>query len=409
MGLAGGAAGVKSASRLWLTDNSHMQAWLIEFATGVVVSLAGIGLWALPNDTPFIGRPPLFVGWLVIALGLAIVALSIATRFEVQPPLRRKALPPAKQELPRLVRTDSATGPALSAVPVKVPITVPRNSERVYSDATPAELLALGNMPNLTSAERARLLEPHVGKWLQVDGVVEDVDTSYRDQSGFTSVTIDALANSEMARTLASFLSDLDRVARLRKGGRIRVAGTFAGISPMGTALRLNDCELGSASMEPPNPLTPPESKTAVEASTPSAAPTPSTPPEGTTAVEASAPSAGQGPVSRTTINRTPEQLIANFKGVTGVQGRDRVRPYLGHLLRVSGPLEDVHLVSDGIRSATFAGRALGRDFVYANFFDKKWFGRLETLSPGDHLAVIGQIRDIDTLSINLDHCELET
>jgi hypothetical protein len=217
-----------------------MQAWLIEFATGVVVSLAGIGLWALPTDTPIIGRPPLVVGGLVIALGLVIVALSMATRFEVQPPLRRKSRPPAKHELLRLERTDGAAGPALSAVPVKVP----RNA-RVYSDATPAELLALGTMPNLTSAERARLVEPHVAKWLRVDGLVEDVDASYKDQSGFVLVSIDELPNTAMSRTLASFRTDLDRVAALRKGARVRIEGTFAGISPMGLAVRLDDCELG--------------------------------------------------------------------------------------------------------------------------------------------------------------------
>ena len=68
-----------------------MRAWLLEVAAGVALAVAGIGLWALPADTPIIGRPPLTIGWVLIVLGMLIVVLATAARFglEFQAPLRR--------------------------------------------------------------------------------------------------------------------------------------------------------------------------------------------------------------------------------------------------------------------------------------------------------------------------------
>src|SRR5207245_8339083 len=51
-------------------------------------------------------------------------------------------------------------------------------------------------------------------------------------------------------------------------------------------------------------------------------------------------------PVQRIFVNRTPEELTANFKGVTAIQGEDRVARYIGNWLRVSGPVGDVALIT---------------------------------------------------------------
>ncbi len=206
-----------------------MQAWLIELGTGVALCLGGIGLWALPTDTPVIGRPPVIVGWLVIALGVLIIILSIATRsgYEVQSPLKRKSPLIAKYEGSRPERIDSATGPSLHAVPQKV--------EKVYSEATPADLVAIRNMPNLTSVERGRLLAPHVGKWMRIEDVVLDVHA----EPGIVHLS---MGTNVIDPISADFRSDLDRAAALRKGARVRVLGKFSRFLGA-NAMLFTDCE----------------------------------------------------------------------------------------------------------------------------------------------------------------------
>lgn len=61
-----------------------MVAWLLELAAGVGLVVAGFGLWALPTDTPVIGRPPVVFGWLLIALGVLIVVASTFARIRVR-------------------------------------------------------------------------------------------------------------------------------------------------------------------------------------------------------------------------------------------------------------------------------------------------------------------------------------
>ena len=216
-----------------------MLGWLLEVAAGVALIVAGIGLWAVPTDTPIIGRPPLAIGWVLILLGVLILVLSTAARFglEVQSPLRQKV-----RSLP---------GPRLE-----------RANDPMPAQATPVPL----------------------------------------------------------------------------------------------------------------NSLAPPE------------------------------------PAPRIIVDRTPEQLLANFKGVTAVQGRDRVARYIGNWLRVSGPLSNVLGTHPDSVQVTFQGRSLFEyNNVYAYFREKKWSDRLALLSPGDHIAVIGRIRDLDTQNVHLDDCELES
>jgi hypothetical protein len=199
----------------------------------VALCLGGVGLWALPKDTPVVARPPVLVGWLVIGLGVLIIVVSMVTRsgYEVQPPLRRKSLP-VKKDLPRA---------KLGSTPLPWPPPIPKPVERIYTDATPVDLLALGNTPNLTNAERARLLAPHLGKWLRIEGLVDEVNP----QTSWVQVLITKpVADSAMPLMIAHFDSDLDRVVALRKGAQIRVAGKFDGLSVMNVALTLSDCEL---------------------------------------------------------------------------------------------------------------------------------------------------------------------
>jgi hypothetical protein len=46
-------------------------------------------------------------------------------------------------------------------------------------------------------------------------------------------------------------------------------------------------------------------------------------------------------------------------------------------------------------------------DFVNMFFRDKKWFGKLSTLKPGDMITVIGQLHHVNGIEIWLEDCEL--
>jgi hypothetical protein len=114
-------------------------------------------------------------------------------------------------------------------------------------------------------------------------------------------------------------------------------------------------------------------------------------------------------PAPRVIVDRTPEDLTANFKGVTVVQGEDRIARYLGNWMRVSGPVGNVALISPTLATATFADRSMFTyNVVYMKFRDKKWIDRLVLLSLGDRLAVIGKIESVDPQNVNLENCEIE-
>ena len=77
--------------------------------------------------------------------------------------------------------------------------------------------------------------------------------------------------------------------------------------------------------------------------------------------------------------------------------------------MRVSGPTGDVSLLTPTLLNATFEGRSLFTyNNVYALFRDKKWIDRLVLMRPGDHLALIGQIKSVDSQNVHLDNCEIE-
>jgi len=111
----------------------------------------------------------------------------------------------------------------------------------------------------------------------------------------------------------------------------------------------------------------------------------------------------------RIIVDRTPEEVLANFKGVTNVQGNDRVARYMGKWLRVSGALSNVLGTYPDSVQVTFRDRSLFTyNNVYAYFRERKWSDRLALLSPGDHVALLGRITEIDPQNVRLDDCELE-
>jgi hypothetical protein len=131
-------------------------------------------------------------------------------------------------------QTDTSTTP--------IPAPVPAKANRVYSDISPADLLALGSTPDLTDAERSRLLAPYVGKWLRMEVVVVNVSAEH----GY--VLVHGIGPEKdkppVPPTFALFGTDLDRVSALRKGVRIHLGGKFQGLAALNFGLILGECEL---------------------------------------------------------------------------------------------------------------------------------------------------------------------
>ena len=146
-------------------------------------------------------------------------------------PIAGKKTPTESAELPPPIRYLAPTPAATPEAEEKTP--------RVYTTATQPELVALSLTPGLTGAERTQLLKPHVGKWLRVEGIVDDVN-AYKT---FVQVQI---RHDDPASpvTIAHFNSDLDRVAALRKGARIRLEGMVMATVTMNGSIGLDDCEL---------------------------------------------------------------------------------------------------------------------------------------------------------------------
>ena len=118
----------------------------------------------------------------------------------------------------------------------------------------------------------------------------------------------------------------------------------------------------------------------------------------------------GPSPQPRTVIDRTPEQLTANFKDVTSVEGEDRIARYLGTWMRVSGPLGDVASITPTITRVTFSNRSFFKyNNVVLTFEERRWAEYLKVMKPGDHLAVLGQITAVGSQDVHLDNCEIET
>lgn len=114
-------------------------------------------------------------------------------------------------------------------------------------------------------------------------------------------------------------------------------------------------------------------------------------------------------PEPRIFVDRTPEELTANFNGVTAVQGADRVARYLGNWLRVSGSIGDIAQMAPELAHASFADRSIFTYNVVDMWFrDKQWIDRLVLMSPGDQMTVVGRIEKVTVQHVTLENCEIE-
>jgi hypothetical protein len=195
-----------------------MLAWLLELGAAIAVAAVGVVLWSLPPETPVVGRPPLLVGWVFIAIGVVIAVLSSAGRvgWEFQSPIRRKGAGGRAAPVPPPTPT-----PQTFNLP---PMSAPTPPARVFTDMTAQGLAGLANQQTLTKAQVDKLLEAHKDKWLSISGVVIDVRPP---QQTFVLVALGTVDGHEGMHALVTFRADFDRAEALHRGADVKVRGTI--------------------------------------------------------------------------------------------------------------------------------------------------------------------------------------
>jgi len=202
-----------------------MVAWLLEVVAGALLAIIGVGLWALPTDTPLIGRPPMLAGWLLIAVGALNIVIVTARRYAGEARAKRRQEP-------------EAVPAALSSAPTPAQNGSAQHPPRSYSSLTTAELLRLGATEGLTEVERDRLLAPHKNSWHRVEGVVIDVTPTLP-----LWVDVQIQESNGGPKVMAFFWNEMDRAAALNVGAEVHLAGRFERVGGSAFVV-LEECEL---------------------------------------------------------------------------------------------------------------------------------------------------------------------
>ena len=114
-------------------------------------------------------------------------------------------------------------------------------------------------------------------------------------------------------------------------------------------------------------------------------------------------------PEMRVFSPRTPKELakIADDKRRTTIELEAMIKQHLGSWITVRGKLSDA---SGGKYFATIhIGDPIDSPpWVRMKFDSKKWLPKIQTLSKGDEIVVIGKVRSITKYEIELEECELK-
>jgi hypothetical protein len=114
-------------------------------------------------------------------------------------------------------------------------------------------------------------------------------------------------------------------------------------------------------------------------------------------------------------IKETPQELQELRHGHVTVQADKLLEPYLGKWMRVAGTVSDVHEYKSSEKwtvnvwtrlAETRLGVPMKTDELSLEFA-ATWSERLVLLKRDEHINVIGRIKSIELLSINLEQCEL--
>lgn len=106
----------------------------------------------------------------------------------------------------------------------------------------------------------------------------------------------------------------------------------------------------------------------------------------------------------------TPEYLVCLFKEHTSIQAKKLIEPFTGKWMRVSGNLGEVISSIPALAQLTFSGRGISSDLagIYMYFQTEDSIERLRILRRGDSLTIVGKIRDVNAVYVDLETCELE-
>jgi putative nucleic acid binding protein len=123
------------------------------------------------------------------------------------------------------------------------------------------------------------------------------------------------------------------------------------------------------------------------------------------------APADSMGPerYERSFVEDSPKRLIAIYKKYTKAQAQKLLRPYCGRWIRVMGTLGDVGEWTGSNSTVTFQP-SFRSAAVFMVFTDKDVFDKsLSILRAGTHITVIGKIERIDSKSMQITDCEIES
>jgi hypothetical protein len=114
-------------------------------------------------------------------------------------------------------------------------------------------------------------------------------------------------------------------------------------------------------------------------------------------------------PNGRIFVEDSPKKLIAISKKHTSAQAQKLLKPYYYRWIRVSGRLGDVGAWTGSnstvIFQPSFHAPAVSMIFTDRDVFDKS----LSILSAGTRITAIGQIERIDSTSVQITNCEIES
>lgn len=114
-------------------------------------------------------------------------------------------------------------------------------------------------------------------------------------------------------------------------------------------------------------------------------------------------PTTAASPVpDRIFVDVTPEFLSKLFNEHLNVQARKLIEVYIGKWIRVSGSLGDVYEAQ-----VTFAYRTFETIVFMYPGKNKQFIDRCSVLSCGQHIDVIGKIKDVNAIEVHLEDCEL--
>jgi hypothetical protein len=147
---------------------------------------------------------------------------------------------------PKTVNSKTEQLSSTPAYPAKSPEQAAPNERDFVRDNITAEyLMSIFNEPGRTTVQGNTLVEPYIGKWMKVSGVMRDV----RKNEFFSQMTFER--NPRLERTDWLYYTDLymlfrgnwiQRVVILRPGDRLTVIGQIERVSSID--LQLNNCEL---------------------------------------------------------------------------------------------------------------------------------------------------------------------